>query len=1004
MEAATRKTGGDVTWFSSLHDKHKLNFDIEHWGHTQLQALFLQNQTIGLYYYPELFENRKTLYKTIQQQRIQYDSALSKEHGRIEFVGMSVYKEEASRTVPMEQIYIPLSLIPNSADENDGSNGNRYNPVALLKPGSQHVVLGDPGSGKTILMHFLSLVGKSAALQQRYNQLKSEPFLNDSEDTRLPILITLRRYADAIKKDDNLSLIDYIRANISADFSIANLSLEFLQYHLESGQTILLFDGLDELPDSQFKHKIRKRIQNLNDCYPGNTIIVSSRIYGYQGAFCFDDKTVQHHRIAKLNMAEIEQFVQDWYQVRVERPKDRKDYLSSLLTILSNKEHEAIRELARNPLLLTIIVLVHRIDAVLPDERHVLYQKCTETLLNTWHTWKFHSTSGLHRAKVDRLNMRRMQAIAYWMQNRMGEVKAGQQAVVSFDDLHTKLTQHIENEKPPNRDYAAEDIATTFIEFVQDRAGLLVEIGDREFSFVHLTFQEYLAAGHILTVTEPLSLKEAWQKEIAPHCNDPRWRETIRLLVANYNANESQEMIIEWMLELPLNTQTSLLLGGLYLDGVAAAQVYLEAILTRLLESILVSDEEELLNQQIALLRTCLMRDEQTRQLLQYTVKFLADKNKTDSKVITKLRLVMLACDFKLDDIDPLCGQGSVREQALISLFFGSELSQEFREELNNDFTYLLVSNNSFMFNSAFGCFLSVLGWSLLEKNYQARYQYEFLSLLATNIFSLIGGPSEYLISYSSLFSSDQGQSLFMTYYLSDRVRNRDRARARAWYLDKLLSRDVKSDLAINRQFPRKLYNIYNDLWNDTDILNSVVNYLSDIFNVQPRIFWLEAFKRSNLRNMPSQLSIFEPLDWQRTLDTLKTNNHVDEVWRAASLLLLDSAYYILGFHQPDKEFLREKLGYSDEALSLHLSSAKKTQALLTEIAQITRNNNNPVLRIAHCIRDISYGNASRTDDLKAMLDSNDPAYQKIFIDAYWLPTEEERIKENKIDKKKRNN
>jgi len=158
----------------------------------------------------------------------------------------------------------------------------------------------------------------------------------------------------------------------------------------------------------------------------------------------------------------------------VERSKDRKEYMESLLGILRNEEHEAIRELARNPLLLTIMVLVHRIDAVLPDERHVLYQKCTETLLNTWHTWKFHEMDRLHRAKVDRLNMQRMQAVAYWMQHQMGEVKAGQQAVAPYDDLHRELTRHIESEKPPNPDYAPEDIATAFIEFVQDRAGLLL--------------------------------------------------------------------------------------------------------------------------------------------------------------------------------------------------------------------------------------------------------------------------------------------------------------------------------------------------------------------------------------------------------------------------------------------------------------------------------------------------------------------------------------------------
>jgi predicted NACHT family NTPase len=120
-----------------------------------------------------------------------------------------------------------------------------------------------------------------------------------------------------------------------------------------------------------------------------------------------------HHRIAKLRMEEIERFILDWYQARLEKARDREDHIKSLTAILRNPEHHAIYELARNPLLLTIIVLVHRIDAVLPDERHVLYQKCTETLLNTWHTWKFHDLDTLHRAKIDRQNLQRMQATAF---------------------------------------------------------------------------------------------------------------------------------------------------------------------------------------------------------------------------------------------------------------------------------------------------------------------------------------------------------------------------------------------------------------------------------------------------------------------------------------------------------------------------------------------------------------------------------------------------------------
>jgi len=69
--------------------------------------------------------------KTIQGMRAQYDVPFMTEHGRTEFVGMSVYKEEAARTVPMEDIYIRLSVISNDADEN-APDVPRRNPLEFL--------------------------------------------------------------------------------------------------------------------------------------------------------------------------------------------------------------------------------------------------------------------------------------------------------------------------------------------------------------------------------------------------------------------------------------------------------------------------------------------------------------------------------------------------------------------------------------------------------------------------------------------------------------------------------------------------------------------------------------------------------------------------------------------------------------------------------------------------------------------------------------------------------
>jgi hypothetical protein len=225
-----------------------------------------------------------------------------------------------------------------------------------------------------------------------------------------------------------------------------------------------------------------------------------------------DEKEFVHQRLTQLQLPEIEQFVKDWYQVRIDNKRERDANVNDLIRILRDEDHIAIRELAQNPLLLTIVALVHRIDAVLPDERVVLYQKCTETLLNTWHTWKFRDVEVKNRGKIERRNRRRMEAIAYWMHCLSEGTEINQRAVVPYADLRNFLTEHINTtEKIRDHDSDPEDLAYEFLEFVKKRAGLLIEIGDNQYSFVHLTFQEYLTASHIITSSEMSGVSKIWE-------------------------------------------------------------------------------------------------------------------------------------------------------------------------------------------------------------------------------------------------------------------------------------------------------------------------------------------------------------------------------------------------------------------------------------------------------------------------------------------------------------
>lgn len=620
IHSTRRKGGGDVDWFEGLRKKYNLSFELTHWGHTTLMALFIRFPNLLRYYYPDLANDGNSGAKAIVETRKCYNDNIIKKHSIIQFVGMSVYEKGGTKGISMEHIYIPLYVVPENGDigAKEGTN-----PIDLLAPSICSVVLGDPGSGKSTLLRFLALSGISEPIQNNYNI---------KPDDRLPIFITLKRYGEEIAEHKSLSLLDYIIKNVQCDFNLKSANLDFFAYYLETGRAILLFDGLDELPNSRDKETIRDQVQSLVTTYPGNTVIVTSRKVGYVHPFRLDKKKFHHHYLTGLKIEEMEKFVQDWYKARMGDDKDRKSKAEDLIGVLRDKNHFAIRELAENPLLLTIITLVHWIDVALPDERVVLYQKCTETFLSTWHNAKAHNMLEKYKGK-ERRNLRRMEAIAYWMHSRSASNREKQRAVVPYADMNSFLNDYIKDkERIADKDQAADE-AKAFFEFVKDQAGLFIEIGDEQYSFIHLTFQEYLAAAYIINdIMEEHGLSGIW--EVIQNCHkDAAWHEVIRLLVALLKSNDSKRFLVEKLLQNSDKNHgvaaISTILGGLLLDRIGEYVALDEMMIKCLFNTYVPENDTVMLQSVLSTLKMYSEKDVSNKNKINKVFKQMRDSNRT---------------------------------------------------------------------------------------------------------------------------------------------------------------------------------------------------------------------------------------------------------------------------------------------------------------------------------------------------------------------------------------
>jgi hypothetical protein len=150
--------------------------------------------------------------------------------------------------------------------------------------------------------------------------------------------------------------------------------------------------------------------------------------------------------------------------------------------------------------------------------------------------------------------------------------------VARKSDLISMLRDHIRTvERWSGSDDAAEDEAESFLRFVRERAGLLIEAGAELYSFVHLTFQEYLTARHIIIQSEVGGDSFIWDK-LEPLIANPRWREVIRLLVAERQSEESKRALTDRIImggrgeKSPSdNANIASLAGGLLIDRIPAA-------------------------------------------------------------------------------------------------------------------------------------------------------------------------------------------------------------------------------------------------------------------------------------------------------------------------------------------------------------------------------------------------------------------------------------------------
>jgi hypothetical protein len=453
---------------------------------------------------------------------------------KVECYTLEVEGHQIEQTLALEDVFVPLRI---ESAQNAGILSGGSQEIWEFLPKLHHspsqyphrriVVLAGPGYGKTTLLRHLTF------------EYATNP---NPHQTRcfIPVLLRLREIHPLILEDNPPSLSNLIVKHLEnrPEYRDFKPSQNWFEEWLDKGECLVMLDGLDEVPKTQ-RDKVRKWTDGEMRAYPKTQFILTSRPHGFE--LRPDEPNIPVQVDLKLKVLDFtpdqkQLFINKWYRALIERKwrlLREENRLKPESSRLSEEEVEAkieqeakecaedltkqifsspaLNDLAKNPLLLTMIATTHRVQTVLPKRRLELYETMCGLLLGTRPYAK--KTSLTLTATENRAVL---QVLAYQLMQQEKTQFTPEQGEQSIQDILTCCCK--ERDLSPKQ----------FWEEIRDIAGLLVETEAGIYEFSHQTFQEYLAALQIKERREEALLLEKLSND--------RWQEVTCFYAALGNA------------------------------------------------------------------------------------------------------------------------------------------------------------------------------------------------------------------------------------------------------------------------------------------------------------------------------------------------------------------------------------------------------------------------------------------------------------------------------------
>jgi internalin A len=456
----------------------------------------------------------------------QYLQAVNAWHGYMKFLGLEAFRADGQdRDVPLRSLFVEPALVSQHVSAEAFSAGSPPPPTqplsALFAASDRLVILGDPGSGKTTIVNWIC---------DSFSFPTSTP-LREKHGALIPLPMVLRELqitADVTWE----SLLEAFLARPVAE--ALREDLRVLDRLLGMGQAVILIDGVDEIGSLEVREALRRAVYAGMGKHPLCRWIITSRIVGYDevpfhrasedmwlprasGAPMTlltidfveqleDFATVAY--VAPFDNERIRQYAGLWWQQHTQNPHlhetSPREFFDRLV------ENGSTLTLARNPNILTLILLIYRKLLDLPDGRAKLYRLIAAAYLENIDA--AYEKNARVRIRPLAYPWEKMAgwlgAVAWELQRRRGEVeedrvrkdkpRSQREILLKKTELQELLEKAIEPQGTEN----VSAVAETFIQYAARRSGLLLPRGQDAdgqdlYAFQHLSFQEYFASQYL---------------------------------------------------------------------------------------------------------------------------------------------------------------------------------------------------------------------------------------------------------------------------------------------------------------------------------------------------------------------------------------------------------------------------------------------------------------------------------------------------------------------------